>query len=329
MRMAPGASERLLRPGVNFTNRGELKYARAVHLANELRGRIDEWAAAETLLARVHQVDMHTIEFRLILRREPPIEEWSLILGDALHNLRSTFDNVVWALATLDGAVPKYAQKVTFPVTSSQLHWEQRVKTLESIPADLLERLRTIQPWATATDRNESLLWLLHQFDIADKHQGLIAASLHFKRLLVGGFDLDRGSLDALNASPLTYETRKTPAPFEDDALLLTVRSALQPLIAGRDYRARVDAQFAVAPDEQHMTLLDSLIGDLIARTREWLDLIYGGETHAKHLIATRQATGTSVSFGHIDEDGTPRLIQFPMVESPTVIRSPSPPLAD
>lgn len=58
--------------GVDFTNRGELKYARAVHLANELRGRIDEWSAAETLLARIEQVDDHTFEFKAVVKRRQP-----------------------------------------------------------------------------------------------------------------------------------------------------------------------------------------------------------------------------------------------------------------
>ncbi len=93
----PTDRERVLSAGVNFTNRPpELKYARAVHLANELRGRIDEWSASETLLARLHQIDDHTIQFRLEVRSRPPIDEWSLILGDALHNLRSVFDTAIW-----------------------------------------------------------------------------------------------------------------------------------------------------------------------------------------------------------------------------------------
>lgn len=321
--MISARGERLLRPGVNFTNRGELKYARAVHLANELRGRIDEWAAAETVLARVHQVNDRTLEFRLILRREPPIDEWSLVLGDALHNLRSVFDNVIWSLATLDGAIPKHPKLVTFPVTQDEAEWEQRIRKLESIPADLLERLRALQPWATATDRDESLLWLLHQFDITDKHRGLLAASLHLKRLLVGGFELGHESVDALDASNVSYETRKTPVPFTDDALLLTVRSSSQDLIIDPGYQARVDTQFAVAIDEKRIALLDSFLGDLIARSREWLDLIYGGESHAAHMVLVRLTSGAAASFGYIDENGVPRLTQIPMTESTA---APSPP---
>lgn len=317
--MDTSCSDRLLRPGVNFTNRGELKFARAVHLSNELRGRIDEWAAAETLFARPRQIDGRTVEFRLVLRRDPPIEEWSLILGDALHNFRSMLDNVVWALATLDDAVPRVPTQVSFPITTDEGAWRKRIQTLESIPVDLLERLRLIQPWEGGVDCESSLLWLLHQFDIIDKHRGLIATSLHFKRLLVGGYDLGHESVEALDAASLSIETRQTPAPFEDESLLVTIRSNSQPLVADPNYRARVDAQFALAVDETRLLLLDSFIRDLALRAREWLDVIYGGTEFAKYQIVSRQADGSTVSYGHIDERGVPRLVQIPMVVASAV----------
>lgn len=319
--MSDRQPERLLRPGVDFTNRAELKYARAVHLANELRGRIDEWSAAETLFARVHQADPHTVEFRLMVRREPPIEEWSLILGDALHNLRTAFDNVVWALATIDGASPLQPKQVTFPITKNEQDWKGRIRSLESIPADLLDRLRALQPWADGVDLHESLLGLLHDFDIIDKHRGLIASSLHFKRLLISGIDLGLDSISGLAEGTLTYTTLKTPVPIKDDVVLTTIHSRTQTLRADPAYLARVDVQFALAPDTSRILLLDSFVGDLVARTREWLDRIYGGETYAKGLIASRQATSPSVSFGYLDEHGMPHITQLPMVDPTTETR--------
>lgn len=313
--MDGGHTERLLRPGVDFTNRAELKYARAVHLANELRGRIDEWSAAETLLARAHQADPHTVEFRLVVRREPPIEEWSLILGDALHNLRAAFDNVVWALATIGGATPLQPKQVAFPLTRNEKDWTQRVRSLESIPADLLERLRSLQPWVDGVDVDESLLGLLHSFDIIDKHRGLIASSLHFKRLLISGIDLGLDVLSHPDEGSLSYTTLKTPVAIKDNVVLTTIHSETRTLHADPAYLARVDVQFALAPDTNRILLLDAFIGDLVARTREWLDRIYGGETYAKGLIASRQATSPSMAFGYLDEHGKPHITQLPMVD--------------
>ena len=317
--MNSGGNKRLLRPGVNFTTRGELKYARAAHIANELRGRIDEWIAAETILARLHQSEERVIQFRLVLKSAPPIEEWSLILGDSLHNLRSAFDNVVWALATLDGATPRQPRQVAFPLTNDEQDWAQRAKTLESIPAELLARLRAIQPWASGTAREDSLLGVLHRLDIADKHQGLIASALHLKRLSVAGLDLGPKSQEEFDRAQIAYETRRTPVPFEEDAVLATIRSDSVSLWADPDYRARVDAQFAIRYDTDRALMLDSFLGDLLSRTREWLDLIYGGPTYANAMKASREATGPTVSFGYTDEQGVSHLVSLPMVEPASV----------
>ena len=167
------APEQFLRPGIEITNRVELKFAHAVKLVNELTGRIGEWSAAETLLARVHQVDEHRIELRLVIRRLPPVDEWSLILGDALHNFRSVYDCLIWAFATFDGAVPKTPGQVTFPITRNETEWLKRIKHLETVPPPLLERVRRLQSWPDGDACNESLLWHLHKLDILDKHQGL------------------------------------------------------------------------------------------------------------------------------------------------------------
>jgi hypothetical protein len=61
------------------------------------------------------QVDPHTVEFRAVVNREQPFDEWSLILGDAIHNLRSAFDKVVWSPATMSDATPSAHSIHLFP----------------------------------------------------------------------------------------------------------------------------------------------------------------------------------------------------------------------
>lgn len=305
--------ERLLQPGVNFTTRGELKLARAVHLANELRGRIDEWSAAETLIARPHQVDERTVELRLILRREPPIEEWGLILGDCLHNLRSMLDNVAWALATLDGAVPAQPTQVTFPVTDTETEWRKRIASLESIPPDLLDRVRHTQPWVSGVSRADSRLGILHSLDITDKHRQLISSSVRFKRILMGALDFGDAPLLAGEEASLTYEMRNTPAELEDDAVIMTIRSSARPLALASGYRARLDAQFAVARDETSLLMLDSFVNDLLSSARDWLNVIYGGVFHAQQMAAASERTEAIAVYGYLDEDGVPRITQAVM----------------
>lgn len=308
-------AEPVLRPGVNFTNRGELKYARSVHLANELRGRIDEWSAAETLLARIHQVDEHTIEFRMVVRREPPIEEWSLILGDALHNLRSAFDNIIWALANLDGAKPKAPTQVTFPMTRDEAEWDRRVGTLESVPSVYLERVRNLQSWVDGVERDESMLWLLHRFDIIDKHQGLISSALRFKKLSTAGLQLNYEPAETAAQARPSYSLHKTPIRAEQDAILTTIHCATHAIRPDPEYVAKVAVQFALDWGDHRTLLLDSFLGDVLSRTRQWLDRIYGGELFAKSLILARESKGPSITMGYEDEDGELHLTQLPMTD--------------
>lgn len=307
-------TEPILQPGVNFTNRAELKYAHAAHLSNVLRGRIDEWWAAETLLARIHQVDAHTIEFRLVVKREPPIDEWSLILGDALHNLRSVFDTVIWGLATLDGAEPRNPGQVGFPVTLDEADWNRRIRSLESVPKVYLDRIRALQPWVESVDRSETMLWLLHRFDIVDKHQGLISGFLHFKQLSTAGLELNLEPANTAASAQPTISIRESPIQLTDDVVLTTFHCATHTLNPDPKYLAKVWVQFSIETEDRRRVLINKFVGDLLSRTREWLDRIYGGDVYAKGLIAARTAADVAAAtFGYKDEEGNTHITQLPM----------------
>jgi hypothetical protein len=301
----------ILRSGINFTNRAELKYARAVHLVNELRGRIDEWTAAETLIATVHQIDPHTVELRLGIRREPPIDEWSLILGDALHNLRSVLDTLVWAIATLDGAKPKNPGQVTFPLTNNEDDWNKRIASLESVPPPLLDRIRQLQPWRHGVERTDSMLWLLHRFDIVDKHTGLISGALHFKQLSLGEFDLNLEPQEtALSAKP-TILMKEQPVEMEQGAVLASFHCDSHSMRPDPNYLGKVWVQFALATEDDRRVLIDAFLADVLSRTREWIDIICAGEMHAKALKEARTTVGANAIFGDLDEEGNARMKIF------------------
>lgn len=304
--------EPLMRPGVNFTTRAELKYARATHLANELRGRIDEWSAAETLVARIVRVDEHTVEFRMVARSLPPIDEWSLILGDALHNLRSGFDNLVWALATANGSVPKVPGRVMFPITRTEAEWKARLRHLETVDPVFIERIRKLQPWAEQLAYDESLLGLLHHFDGVDKHRGLIAGQPHFRSLMLAGLDWNYPQGTQLPVD-LTYETRQTPVAIADDMLLMTVRCATTSLRPDPEFLAKVDTQFFIAWDELRVLPMEIFMGDLLAGTRSWLDRLYGGDRYAAILAESRKADRASAVTVSEKAGGGWEILSIPM----------------
>jgi hypothetical protein len=79
----------------------------------------------------------------------PCLDEWVLIVGDALHNLRSALDATVWEFAHPDGAAPRQPKQVSFPVTEDAGRLDDRAKALRPLPLDLLERIRLLQPRAS------------------------------------------------------------------------------------------------------------------------------------------------------------------------------------
>ena len=93
------------------------KIARAQQHRHDLVGRIAAWAGTsqphpDASIAE----DRLSYEVRVRMRHSPPLEEWSLILGDALHNLRSALDVLVWSLADPASLSGAQQRRVMWPV---------------------------------------------------------------------------------------------------------------------------------------------------------------------------------------------------------------------
>jgi hypothetical protein len=102
----------------------------------------------------------------------PP--RFSVLAGEIIHHLRSCFDHVVWHFSV--GPV-KNPRQIEFPVFKEPLDKRGRERLegkIEGITDPqaraLIERL---QPH-NAADPTDDPLWLIHDFDIVDKHKELI-----------------------------------------------------------------------------------------------------------------------------------------------------------
>lgn len=71
------------------------KLTRSWWLFSELLGRVDAWNAAGEFTAEVHVLpDRTALEFLTPAGFRPPVSEWALLVGDAVHNARSA---LIWA----------------------------------------------------------------------------------------------------------------------------------------------------------------------------------------------------------------------------------------
>jgi hypothetical protein len=156
--------------------------------------------------------------FRLKLHREPPITDWSLLIGDCIHNLRSALDHFFWALILIkhqDGKIRKESTAI-FPILKDPTTFKGQKADLEDwVGTAALAKLESMQPYQHPGTEDNGLLFI-HEGDIADKH-----------KLLLPTFQLLNSGGHSAQTSP-NWTTAKSHfvlmlGPFEDGAVMAEV----------------------------------------------------------------------------------------------------------
>jgi hypothetical protein len=130
----------------------------------------------------------------------PPSPSTSVLVGDALHDLRSALDHTVWQLAR----APSEANQ--FPIFSSPEGFQKKRKRyLRSVPTEHWAQIESYQPYP---GRDQTLA-ILAALNDADKHRLLLPGAT----VIVPGKGRFRGS----GIESLTVRGRDW-APYEDGA---------------------------------------------------------------------------------------------------------------
>ena len=101
---------------------------------------------------------------------KPVPDEISLIVGDAIHNLRSALDHLMWQLVEAGGGTPD--RNTYFPICESAQQYASAMgnREIQKITPDARNIIASVQPYVTF----DQTLWLIHQLDIFDKHRLLL-----------------------------------------------------------------------------------------------------------------------------------------------------------
>jgi hypothetical protein len=109
--------------------------------------------------------------------------EFSLIIGDAIHNLRSALDLLVCQLFCLANPEDKDFSNLEFPIKNTfKLYGEALSNTktkFRLIGPQALSIFEKLEPYKLGSDHD---LWLIHRLDIQDKHRILILGRLSIHR---------------------------------------------------------------------------------------------------------------------------------------------------
>jgi len=128
----------------------------------------------------------------------------SVIIGDALHQLRSALDHSIHQLILKNGGI--VTKKTQFPVFQSHEGYVARGHPMISglsVPAAAL--IESFQPYQLGTSAGEHPLWVLAELNNADKHRLLLVTAITME-----------GPLEFEFKSALTIDTTtRRPGEFD------------------------------------------------------------------------------------------------------------------
>jgi hypothetical protein len=209
-----------------------------VHL-KALRRLLDQFRKSNAY-ELVHQLDTQTTPPEIIIigrvLKRPPVMQASVLIADAINNLRAALDNLVWALSVkFSGPAPAYPipfgspwRKIAFPVVLNKKDWTHvSQRNLGLIDPALATRFYRLQPcYRRKKQPRRDPLAVLDELWNIDKHR-----HLHLTHAFVGLKDVlstyplkivaeaPPGYADALKHS-YSIVSQHAPGPVEDETEL-------------------------------------------------------------------------------------------------------------
>ena len=115
---------------------------------------------------------MKTI-FKIKVSEEIP-ENFPAVIGDAVHNLRSALDHLVWSLVLVNGETPD--ERTQFPINYSLDSLEKAIpRTLKGVSDKAISAIKQLQPYKGGYGKpGNEILWALFDLDRIDKHRSIV-----------------------------------------------------------------------------------------------------------------------------------------------------------
>lgn len=173
--------DRVFRPGVEFRGYPVTKWEHAFQLAQQLRAEYNAYRDSLGVESSTElSANRREATIRARIEHEPPVERWSLLLGDALSNYRGALDGLAWELAHMEGrkVATEHQRSLYFPLAATEAKWNSmQTTTLASMPKVILARLETVQPFHFEPVE-EGIGLYLNQMNNLDKHRAALGVEL-------------------------------------------------------------------------------------------------------------------------------------------------------
>lgn len=150
----------------------------------ELNELVRRFFSAEDTCRFRSQPDLYTGQLVCYaeLLREPPLVDWAVLIGDIVHSLRATLDNLVWELSVdfrgpaPDDPLPPGSpwRRIGFPIVTDNKRWASAEPPggLWAIDPSLISTFKEYQPFVSRRDRpDQEALAILQELWNIDKHR--------------------------------------------------------------------------------------------------------------------------------------------------------------
>lgn len=153
------------------------KIARAQKHAETFERQVRAWIKERpyTLVAHTNTEGTRHSTF---LRVKKPHDgmRWSLLAGDAFHNLRSALDHLVYAIAAHQLSAAELAEvskKLAFPICNTPNDFNSKRHRIASLSVDVRAEIEAMQPYHRPHPELPPPLSVLRDLDDIDKHRSL------------------------------------------------------------------------------------------------------------------------------------------------------------
>lgn len=155
------------------------KFRRAEAHVDALKREIIAWTDSNPYrLDKQNNADLSRHGYVIHVLKQPDLERWSLILSDAIHNLRCALDHFAYALAIFESKSnpPPDADILAFPICDHPKLFKGAKRKIRVLGPCVRAEIEGVQPYNRRHPRLPPLLGLLRDFDDSDKHKLLHVA---------------------------------------------------------------------------------------------------------------------------------------------------------
>jgi hypothetical protein len=189
------------------------------HIA-ELENKSRNYLDSEPFRVIQSEEENGDLVWRIKIQKQVPLE-FSAIVGDGVHNMRSALDLLAWQLVELNGGTP--TRQTYFPISSKPpAEYDQELRrALGGASSAAFRFVRRLKPYRGG---NETL-GQLHALDITDKHRLILLVGAAHKHVVIKFKMPVPWKSDPVDFPPIAMNPADRQFPLKDNSAVFRVKA--------------------------------------------------------------------------------------------------------